>query len=81
MTKIDSFFFYLLKITIYSMYSIQGKSYKIVPITNLTKNSTWTKSYKKGKIKILVKNTKKNTMPDGELVYSSICFGDRLYLL
>jgi hypothetical protein len=43
------------------MYSIQGKSYKLVPITNLTKISTWTKSYKEGKIKIiLVKNTKKN---------------------
>jgi hypothetical protein len=44
------FFNYLLKITIYS----------IVPITNLTKMSTWTKSYKEGKLKIiLVKNTKK----------------------
>ena len=43
------------------MYSIQGKSYKIVPITNLTKMSTWTKSYKEGKIKImLVKNAKKH---------------------
>jgi hypothetical protein len=51
---------YLLKITIYSMCSIQGKSYKIVPITNLTKMSTWTKSYTKGKIKIiLVINTRK----------------------
>jgi hypothetical protein len=61
---------YLLKITIYIMYSIQGKGYKIFPITNLTKMSTWTKSCTKGKIKIiLVKNTrKKNTMPDGELV-------------
>jgi hypothetical protein len=30
----------------------------------------------RGKNKIvLVKNTKKNTMPEGELVYSSICFG------
>jgi hypothetical protein len=36
-----SFFNYLLKITIYSIYSIQGKkSYKIVPITNLTKMIT-----------------------------------------
>ena len=45
---------YLLKITIYSMYSIQGRSYTIVPITNLTKMSTWTKSYKEGKIKIIL---------------------------
>jgi hypothetical protein len=52
------------------MYSIQGKSYKIVPITNLIKMSTWIKSYTEGKIKImLVKKTrKKNIMPDGELV-------------
>jgi hypothetical protein len=54
------FFNYLLKITIYSMYSIQGESYKIVPITNLTKMRTWTKSCTKGKIKIiLVKKTRK----------------------
>ena len=45
------------------------KRYKIVPVTNLTKMSKWTKSYKEGKIKIiLVENTKENTMPDGELV-------------
>jgi hypothetical protein len=60
------------------MYSIQEKSYKIVPITNLTKLSTSTKSCTKGKIKmILVKKSRKNTMPDGELACSStsICFG------
>jgi hypothetical protein len=57
------FFNYLLKITICSMYSIHGKSYKIVPISNLTKMNTWTKSYKGRKrnmIIILMKNTKKN---------------------
>jgi hypothetical protein len=51
LTKKQLILYFLLKITIYSMYSIQGKSYKIVPITSLTKMSTWTKSYKEGKIK------------------------------
>jgi hypothetical protein len=57
------FFNYLLKVTIYSMYSIQGKSYKIFPVINLTEMSTWTKSYTEGKIKIrLVKKTRKKTL-------------------
>ena len=80
--KVDTFFIslfflnYILKITIYSLYSMQGKSYKIVLVTNLTEISTWSKSYIEGKVKIIsVNNTKKNTMPGGELVYSSICFG------
>jgi hypothetical protein len=66
-------FNYLLKITIYSMYSIEGKSYKIVPITNLTKMSTWTKCYTKGKIKItLVKKTRKTLCLMVSWFYSSI---------
>jgi hypothetical protein len=45
------------------MYSIQGKSYKIIPITNLTKMTTWTESYTKGNIKKkLVKKTRKKPL-------------------
>jgi hypothetical protein len=63
MSSSSAFVNYILTIAIYSIYSVQGRSYKIVPITNLTKISTWTESYKQGKIKIiLAKNTKKQTL-------------------
>jgi hypothetical protein len=84
--KKSLFFYYLLKVTIYSMYSIQGKSYKIFPITNLTKMSTWTKSYKEGKIKkkMLVKNTKKKTprlmVSWFTVVYVSVVYVCRFYM-